>query len=50
MEAGVMLYFQLMTNVWLPLAISLVVSTFVTIVVAALVLRAPIRYPVVREK
>ena len=47
---GVMLYFQLMADAWLPLAVSLVVSTFITIAVTALVLRVLIRHPAAREK
>lgn len=36
---GVMLHLQRMTNEWLPLAVALVASTFITIAVTALVLR-----------
>jgi holin-like protein len=37
---GVMLHLQRMADEWLPIVVALVVSTFVTIAVTALVLRA----------
>ena len=37
---GVMLHFQRMADEWLPIVIALVASTFITIAVTALVLRA----------
>lgn len=40
---GVMLHMQRMADEWLPLLVALVVSTFLTIVVTALVLRAMTR-------
>ena len=40
---GIMLYFQLMADAWLPLAFSLIISTFITIAVTALVLISLIR-------
>ena len=43
--AGIMLYFQLMADAWLPLVISLFISTFITIAVTALVLRGLIHHP-----
>lgn len=41
---GVMLHFQRMTDEWLPLLVSLVASTALTILVTALVLRRFIRH------
>lgn len=40
---GVILYFQLLAAAWWPLVVSLVVSTFLSIAVTALVLRMLIR-------
>lgn len=47
---GIMLYFQLMADAWLPLVISLLISTFITIAVTALVLRSLMRHPPVSGK
>ncbi|MBK7357281.1 CidA/LrgA family protein [Propionivibrio sp.] len=41
---GVMLHWQRMADEWLPIVVSLVASTFVTIAVTAWVLRALIRH------
>ena len=41
---GIMLYFPLMADAWLPLAVALVISTLMTIAVTALVLRGLIRH------
>ena len=41
---GVMLHFQRMADEWLPILIALVASTFITIAVTALLLRALTRH------
>lgn len=47
---GIMLHFQLMADAWLPLAVSLVISTFITIAVTVLVLRGLSRHPPAQGK
>lgn len=46
---GIMLHFQRMNDEWLPLAVSLLGSTLITIAVTALVLRFLIRRSSVRD-